>query len=299
MGHLKKIFEDIYSPTIVNQLLKDNQNQEELNSHVEIIDVLKIYGQIRMSPCKKCSGAKHQDFPGWVGKITYENNKINNKNIIIIGLEVSSEDSLKEAIKKNYKPLTKSFVHIWYELGFFSDVKSLKQNHDLWKYMDLFLNLEKNLNRIYGTDLAKCFTSYSDLSKTREKCTKNYFFKELGCFTSGNTILILLGKDVKYELKKYLRFLPNHKFLKFLDENSRELESEFNIKPTKYGEYLFELGDFYLRVQNDNLIKGKYIATPHNANQSGIWNKILKKPTSKLRNKLTKYLSDLVNDEKN
>lgn len=61
-----------------------------------------------------------------------------------------------------------SFVHVWYELGFFSDVKSLKQNHDLWNYMDLFLNLENNLNRIYGTDLAKCFTSYSDLSKTRE-----------------------------------------------------------------------------------------------------------------------------------
>lgn len=60
---------------------------------------------------------------------------------------------------------------------------------------------------------------------------------------------------------------------------------------------IFELGEFYSRGHNDTFIEGKYMATPHNANQSGIWNKILKNTDSNSRNTLTKYLSDWANNK--
>ncbi|KKL92250.1 hypothetical protein LCGC14_1886560 [marine sediment metagenome] len=263
MGSLRLLLEKIYSPIMVNEILK--QNGDELKSRSDIIKSLMTHGQIRQSKCRICLNPSHQDFPGWVGKMSYKNKKIINKDIVIIGSEVSNENSLRKAINKNYKPLKWSFVHIWYELGFYSDVKLLKSKQALWKCMDLIMDLSNNLDRIYGTDLAKCYTDDKFLRKTRNECSKNYFTKELNCF-NDNLNLVFIGKAVKEKLKNYLRLLPNDTFLKFLDDNRKEFERQFNIKPTQFGEYLFEIGKFYSRSDNLDNIKGKYIALPHNAN---------------------------------
>lgn len=57
------------------------------------------------SKCNLCKpyNPKHQEFSGWIGSLKYnQRGKIENKDIIIFGLEPGPKSSVKKVLKNKY-----------------------------------------------------------------------------------------------------------------------------------------------------------------------------------------------------
>ena len=162
MGCLRDILKEIYG-NVTEELLFENRDELRETNELNAILKTKI---TRQSLCLECESAQHQDFPGWIGQMQYENNRIDNKDIILFGLEVSDKKSMKGAFNKNYGYELQSInnipqIHIGYEFGYIKDFENLVKAHWLWRNLNYIIPLEKVINRIYFTDIAKCFTRYT------------------------------------------------------------------------------------------------------------------------------------------
>ncbi len=259
---------------MTNKLIITNGNRDEIVSKEKILEALKDYHTIQ-GQCKLCIDASHQDFPGFYGSLEYnENKKIINKDIIIIGREVSNRASLNDVLKKHYN-LTDCCLHIWYDFGYYkeSELHLLYQNAPLWKNLDLFFPLTSNLLRIYGTDIAKCY-SKTRLKKNYKDCTETVLLDELNCFKDENLILVIQGKDVYWFFKKYFNFCLDSNFNTFLNKNEKAF-FEHKLKFTKTREFKFEIGTFSSKDRAKFNKNGKYLLIPHSsAFNRGLWKRI-------------------------
>lgn len=302
---LRKVLVDIYGNIPEELLEKDN---DQFVSKNDIECVMSKYIQVRGSKCLICDkyNPHHQDFPGWIGSLKYdENDKIENKNIIIFGREVSNENSIKHVLENKYNFHEKfntnfSYIHIWYELGYDQKANDLIKNKEydnyLFESLDIiFSPLSKYIDRIYGTDLGKCYTN--NIDKTRKICTNEYLPRELEYFKDENLTFILQGKITKQILKNYFRFLPNQDFIKYLDENEEKLkECGINCNNLEK-DYNFEIGIFYPRGKKEINKSGKYFLIPHSSKRirNTVWLKMHKNKGNKnleeFLGKIRNYLS--------
>lgn len=269
MKLLKDYLKKIYGEAVYDIL---KENKEEFKGCDVLLEIFrKDNFKVRRSPCKRCNdiNPSHQDFPGWIGNLEYNEGKIYNKNILIFGLEISPYDSVRKAFNKHYykkehEKLNKGdkipTVHIAYELGFLKDNESLVKSHKLWKILNYLLPLEKILNRIYITDIAKCFSD--DKIKAQENCTEYHFFEELKHFSDENIILILQGRRLKDFFKNSISFTPNTEFIEFLKEN-QEILKTYSINCNNPN---FEVGEFeFIQKIHKN---GKYLCLPHSSSST-------------------------------
>jgi len=258
MGLLKEYLKEIYGKEITNRLIMDKGNREKLKSKKDITTILQKYTEREKLKCF-CSNPQHQDFPGWIGYIRYKNGKITNKNILIFGLEISSEEKIRKDFEKYYN-IKWSALHIAYDFGYERTFRILS-TRPLWRELKILLPLRSILRKIYVTDVAKCFTK--DLTISRNTCFKQFFIDELNLFQERNLIFIFQGRKIKSFFKNYFDFIPNKTFFDYL-ESKEEILKECGIKKTKNGDYLFELGKFN---SNEKKIKksGKYLQIPHSS----------------------------------
>jgi len=271
MGCLRAILKEIYGNVTEDILF---ENRDELKKTNELNAIIKTI-ITRQSPCHECEKAQHQDFPGWIGQIQYENNRIVNKDIIIFGLEISDKLSVKRAFIKNYGYDLQSIndipqIHIGYELGYFKDSESLVKAHWLWRNLNYIIPLEILIKRIYFTDIAKCFTN--NKPQAYRKCAQKFLFKELNCFKDDNIIFILQGRESMKFFDNYFDFNIDSSFQNFLLANQEKL-SEFGIKTENPN---FQVGDFYSN-QKEIDKKGQYLYLPHSAKfNNTLWSKFRK-----------------------
>lgn len=263
--HLLRIYGEA-----VHEILKENR--EEFKDKDVLVEIFRQDSfKVRQSPCEICKdiNPSHQDFPGWIGNLEYNEGKISNKNILIFGLEISPNNSVRRAFNRNYykkehERLKKGdqipTIHIAYELGFFKDNESLVNGHKLWKILDYLLPLKSILHRLYITDIAKCFSD--DKLKAQENCTEYHFFEELKHFKDENIILILQGRRLKDFLKNYVRFTSNHEFIEFLKKNQDILKNySINCKNPN-----FEIGEFeFIKKIRKS---GKFLCIPHSSDSN-------------------------------
>lgn len=268
----------IYGRDITNGLIENNI--DEFRSKREIRNAVKEYGikyglTKRETKCVKCTTPRHQDFPGWVGSLKYnKDGKIINKDIIIFGREISDEGSVKKVLKNEYKVVW-SNIHIWYDFGYFTTATELINSpyNDLFKNLSLFIDLKNEdiLNRIYGTDIGKCFTEKKHHYKTWKNCSEEFLLKELNFFNEERLIFIFQGKKIKTFMKRYFRFLPDTEFLQYFDKNNWSLET-FGITADQQGDFNIEVGSFYSRNRAKQVKKGNYLLIPHSSGQTkGKW----------------------------
>jgi len=300
MGKLKELFIEIYGLDITQNLLKKTENGEQFVPKETIAEALRLCTK-RESKCSKCPGAQHQDFPGFCGKIQYnEKNKVINKDILIFGLEVSSKTSILESFLR-YTGVRDSHIHIWYDLGYFKkeEIDKLLANSPLWPNIDLFLPLKDNINRMYGTDLAKC---YSTLTKEKKRTTafencREYLFRELECFKDDGLIFIFQGNDCRDYFENYVDLRKNDLFITFLRRHQIELEI-FGITPTKGGDFPIEIGTFSSNEESKTPLKksGKYLRIYHSSkqNENTFWKKlrerISEEPLYEMVSEIKKFL---------
>jgi len=179
---LRKVLEEFYNGAYY-ELLEPKQDAFRKKSEIEV--VMKKYSKWSASKCNLCKhyNPKHQEFPGWIGSLEYnERGKIKNKDIIIFGLEPGPKSSVEKVLKTKYifpkkYNINFSFMHIWYELGFDTSVDDLinnsKYGNRLFEYLSILLYpLSHYIERIYGTDLAKCFTD--NKNESRKICSKEF-----------------------------------------------------------------------------------------------------------------------------
>lgn len=279
----RNFLEDIYGRNIVNNLL--DVNYDKFKSQLEIKSAIESYGNKyglinRETNCNKCTNPSHQEFPGWIGSLEYDNeSKISNKDIIILGLEISDKGSVKKVLNDVYL-VDWSNIHIWYDFGYYQSAKDLinSKSNSLFKNLNLFLNLEnrENLNRLYGTDIAKCFTDKKDQYNTRKICSEKFLLKELQHFRNEDLIFVLQGKNAKNFMKRYFRFIPDIEQIKCFDFNDKKFEN-YGIKADMLGDYNIEFGLFYGRNLAMQEKEGRYLMIPHSGGQTkGLWNKLVR-----------------------
>lgn len=276
------LLEDIYNGA--NKELLE-LNHYKFRSKAEIDAVLKKYSDQSASKCKLCEkdSPKHQEFPGWLGDLNFnQRGKIENKNIIIFGLEPAPKESVKKVLRSKYNfPNNRSYsyLHVWYELGYDTSVDDLihneKYGNHLFRYLSIFLDpLDHYIERIYGTDLAKCFTDKKNKHKARKICSEEYLPRELGCFENSELIFIMLGRSSKKCLKQFFTFKHNDDFRSFLEKNHDQI-GEFGITYNSQ-EYGFQIGHFESNESKRIDLNGKYLWIPHPSGQTtDNWNKFL------------------------
>lgn len=281
---LKKVLEYIYNGAY-NELLEPNQDVFRNKSEIE--EVMKKYSKWSASKCKLCKiyDPKHQEFPGWIGPLEYnERGKIENKDIIIFGLEPGPKSSVEKVLKTKYIFPKKynidfSFIHIWYELGFDTSVDDLinnsKYGNRLFEYLSIFLYpLSHYIERIYGTDLAKCFTD--NKNESRKICSKEFLPRELGCFENNQMVFILQGRESKPILEQFFKFKADEAFCSFLEQNKDQIGKLGVTYNKTIKEYSFEIGSFTPCETKKINLSGKYLLIPHSSGQTvQNWNKML------------------------
>lgn len=293
MGKLKDVLSEFIDPIILNNLFIKDQDNEEYETQKNLDQIL-LKCQKRTSPCSKCptivnQNTGHQDLPGFVGAICYnEDSKIINKDIIIFGMEISTHNAIKKAYSnKEIYPvnLNWSNLHFWYEFGYLKgdNLNLLFDSAPLWNILDLFIPINKNLSRIYGTDIAKCFTLDKDVAY---KNCQAFLINELNCFKDKDLIFILQGNSVFDHLGAYFEFEIDTNYEEFLKDNFNSLLNyNKSFKPKNARRYPIECGEF--RTLDENIIKkkGKYLRIyhssghlykPKNFNADNFWNKILR-----------------------
>ena len=271
MGCLRTLLKEIYG-NITEDILFENWDELRNTNELNAIIKTKIS---RQSPCKECEEAQHQDFPGWIGQIQYQNNKIVNKDIIIFGLEVSNKSSVKGAFNKNYGYKIQSDIdlpqiHIGYELGYLKDLESLSKAHWLWRNLNNIIPLENLLDRVYFTDIAKCFTN--NKLQAQKNCAHKHLLRELNCFKDDSLIFIFQGRDSMKFFNNYFDFNIDSDFKTFLYQNQGKL-NEFGINTKNFN---FQIGDL---ISNQNEIdkRGKFLYIPHSSRYNNIlWSKFRK-----------------------
>ena len=271
MGCLRAILKEIYG-NVAEDLLIENRDELKKTNELNTIIKTKI---TRQSPCLECENAQHQDFPGWIGQIQYENNRIVNKDIIIFGLEVSNRQSVKGAFNKNYGYDLQTInnlpqIHIGYELGYLKDFGSLIKAHWLWRNINYIIPLEKLFDSIYFTDIAKCFTDNKHQAK--KKCAQKFLIKELSCFKDNDLVFILQGRDSMKFFDDYFEFTIDGNFHNFLLANQEKLdEFGFNINNPN-----FQIGDFYSKQKGIDK-RGLYLSLPHSSSYNNtLWSNFRK-----------------------
>lgn len=303
---LRKILKEIYNGA-ANELMETKQ--DALKDKHSIENAMVKYSNHRASKCQICNDhdPQHQEFPGWIGALKYNNNgKIENKDIIVFGLEPATKETTEKVLRNKYEfqkkfNLNFSFIHIWYELGYDKTELDLKNNkkytNHLFDYLNIiFKPLSKYLERMYGTDLGKCYTRKN--WESRKRCSTEFLPKELGCFEEKEITFILQGKDSKPILNQFFRFSEDHNFISFLDKNEKEVNN-FGIEcNNKFKEYNFEIGSFNPRGSKEINLFGRYLLIPHSSGRtrdkwkkmasyikdSYIENELLKEVISKIRN---------------
>lgn len=292
MGCLRAILKEIYG-NVTEDILFENRDELRKTNELNAIIKTKI---TRQSPCHECEQAQHQDFPGWIGQMQYENNRIVNKDIILFGLEVSDKKSVKGAFNKNYGYELQSInnipqIHIGYELGYIKDFESLVKAHWLWRNLNYIIPLEKLINRIYFTDIAKCFTD--NKHQAQWKCAQKFLIKELNCFKDDDIIFILQGRDSMTFFEKYFDFNIDSSFENYLHSNQEKLgEFGFNSKNPN-----FQIGDFHSNQQDIDK-RGRYLYLPHSSSYNNtLWsnfrkfNELNKELFSQFQNLIHKFFN--------
>ena len=271
MGCLRAVLKEIYG-NVAEDLLIENRDELKKTDELNTIIKTKI---TRQSPCLECENAQHQDFPGWIGQIQYENNRIDNKNIILFGLEVSDKKSVKGAFNKNYGYDLESIkdmpqIHIGYELGYFKIFEDLVKAHWLWRNLNYIIPLEKLIDIIYFTDIAKCFTD--DKHQAQNKCAQKFLIKELNCFKDDDLVIILQGRDSMKFFNDYFEFTIDSSFQNYLHSNKEKLgEFGFNTKDPN-----FQIGDFHSKQKEIDKI-GRFLFIPHSSSHNNtLWSKFRK-----------------------
>jgi len=289
----RKILHEIYDEATADLL---ESQRDALKDKLGILNAMRKYSNQRASKCISCTGYEHQEFPGWVGHLKYnKNGKIENKDIIIFGLEPTTRDNTKKVLIKKYDFKQKynldfSYIHVWYELGYDTIKSDLIDNkrygNRLFEYLSVFFNpLSEFIERFYGTDLAKCYTK--NQHESRKICSKAFLLRELGCFENNQMIFILQGRDCKQDLKQFFEFSKDnnlHSFLQKQHDKFKELGITYNQKLNAYS---FEIGNFAPVDVGEINLSGKYLLIPHSSgNTQKTWKKILDNKENKLFNEV-------------
>jgi len=297
---LRKILNDIYDET-TDDLIESNR--DAFKDKLGIEKAMIKYTNHRASKCQLCEDPEHQEFPGWIGALKYnKNGKIENKDIIIFGLEPTTNENTKNVLIKKYGFKRKynldfSFIHIWYELGYDTFDYDLMDNkrygNRLFEYLSIFFNpLSEYIVRFYGTDLAKCYTKNNP--ESRKICSKEFLLRELRCFATNQMIFIIQGRESKQDLEQFFEFSKDTNFHTFLQKN-HELFLELGITYNhRIDSYSFEIGSFSPLDVGKIDLSGKYLLIPHSSPRSS-WNEIFdnqeKRLLKKVIEKIKNYLS--------
>ena len=275
MGNLRNFFKEIYGEYITGKILTHNANLVQLETKEQIIKVMKTYIKRSENGCSHCKklGYKpqQQDFPGWVGAIKYNiKGNIANKDILVFGLEVASMQKLNKEFKKYYPGVKDSCIHIAYDFGYEVKISELVKRH-LFKYLNAFLDLESIKDRLYVTDVAKCFTDSK--KKSRLECFKLNFKNELSPFKDGGLVLIFQGGKIKRGFfSKYFNFTKETSLDSYI-RSKEEIFSLFGFSAKKEKKNLiFEMGSFKPTEDSEINKSGKYFQIPHSSQFN--WSKL-------------------------
>lgn len=292
MGQLKEHLRIIYGEDVIKNLLIKGQKDEQLRSKEDILNALKNFGEKDKHCCKHCFNLnpRHQDFPGWIGPISYKNGKIANKKYLVLGLEIAPPEKIKKKFKKYYPGVDWSYIHIAYDYGYITNIEELKERK-LWKYLNYLFPLDKILEEIYVTDIGKCYTK--DLEYSREKCLNEHFINELNLFKDSGLIFIMQGRDTKSLLEYYFNFVKDKNFSKYL-ESKIDILQNCGFSRDKH-KIIFEMGTFESKNKDIFNKIGKYLQMPHSSTENiWRWNRIIERMGNELKElgtRIQNYLS--------